>query len=281
MAWCDGMEEPRLLIAPCPGKEKTTEGEGCILSLRHPKLGSATSYVFKDGALQELQWFKQPYGSFFLGDYVCENDSLYIATPVDPIFIFLPLFSDARMKKGNDKGMFRQLDEILYVEGYPAYQWLVSVAENSMQLVCEVKEIGSSKFFRLDDSKVLSWLRLKVLHLKASLIELDGNYAVQAEKETFKDSVSIMGEYLKDDPWLSLLCSHLQLELQEVHHKAPINEPEPNSVEFTQLPSPSPGVKVGNGKSTSSKAKQTKKLKTETNSHNIKDMFRRSTRNKS
>lgn len=113
--------------------------------------GDAISYLHRDGVLQELHWFKQSYGSWFLGDYVCEgimigwgfgadhqtkllpfslhpshnrldtlnlywkkkknckfwysacwsavaDGSLYTATPVDPVFIFLPIFEEARMK---------------------------------------------------------------------------------------------------------------------------------------------------------------------------------------
>ena len=43
------------------------------------------------------------------------------------------------MQKGTDLGMFRQLDEILYVEGYPGYRHLIPMAEDSMQLVCDMK----------------------------------------------------------------------------------------------------------------------------------------------
>jgi hypothetical protein len=42
-------------------------------------------------------------------------------------------------QNGKDLGKFRQLDEILYVEGYPAYQQLMNVAGQQMELVCEVK----------------------------------------------------------------------------------------------------------------------------------------------
>lgn len=35
--------------------------------------GDAISYLHRDGVLQELHWFKQSYGSWFLGDYVCEG----------------------------------------------------------------------------------------------------------------------------------------------------------------------------------------------------------------
>jgi len=45
------------------------------------------------------------------------------------------------MQNGKDPGKFRQLDEILYVEGYPGYQQLMNVASHHMELVCEVKGI--------------------------------------------------------------------------------------------------------------------------------------------
>jgi hypothetical protein len=43
------------------------------------------------------------------------------------------------MQKGDDLGKFRQLDEILFIDGYPGYQQLTSLVENCMQVVCEVK----------------------------------------------------------------------------------------------------------------------------------------------
>lgn len=49
--------------------------------------------------------------------------------------IFLSKF----MQKGDDPGKFRQLDDIMFINGFPGYQHLLSVAEKSMQVVCEVK----------------------------------------------------------------------------------------------------------------------------------------------
>lgn len=73
-----------------------------------------------------------------MGNYVCEDGRLYTSTPVDTVFIMLPLFEAARMKRGDDPGKFRQVDEIIYITGCPGYQHLLSIAEN-MQVVCEVK----------------------------------------------------------------------------------------------------------------------------------------------
>ncbi|XP_073007924.1 uncharacterized protein [Typha latifolia] len=272
MAWCDEVKEPRLLISPVP---VASNEEGCIISLCHPKSGEATSYVLTDGQLHELNWFKQPYGSWFLGDYVCEDGSLYISTPIDPIFILLPIFDAARMQKDNHQGVFRQLDEILFVHGYPGYQQLMSIAQDYMQVVCEVKEIGSTKFYRLDDSKVLTWLCCKVQHLKETFPRLGKNYAAQEERDILKGTVLILGEYLKDDRWLMLL---FRLDAQQVFNSSEVGAA---SVFLENTPvsvaSPLEG-NMGNENISSSKGKKSKKLKTKVDSQNIKDMFRRATR---
>lgn len=274
MSWCDSVQEPRILVAPDPGTDGN--GLGQMISLRHPKSGNATQYLFVNGMLQELQWFKNLYGSWFLGDYITEDGRMYLSTPIDPVFIMLPIFEEARMKKGDDLGRFRQLDEILFIDGYPGYMQLMSVVENCMLVVSEVKEIGSSKFFRLDDSKVLRWLCYKVCQLKQTLPKLDKNYAVQSEKDTLIDAVSILGEYLKEKPWLQLLCDHLKLNILEVTGKAQVNAEESNPGLRNELQEQSNDKKA----TTAKKGRQAKKVKLETESHNIKDMFSRASRKK-
>jgi len=275
MAWWEGVDETRLLIASDPGA--TGNGVGQLLSLRHPKSGNKTCYLLVNGLLQELHWFKQSYGSWFVGDYVCEDGRLYTATPVDPVFIMLPIFEEARMKKGDDSGKFRQLDEIMFINGYPGYQHLLSIAENSMQIVCEVKEVGSSKFFRLDDSKVLAWLYHKIRELKQTLCGLDKNYAAQQEKDTIADAVSILREYVKDEPWLKLLCDHLKINLTDATREAPEFETLSAASE-SNLGSQSALQGKGSDKKSAKTGKQAKKVKVETESRNIKDMFSRASR---
>ncbi|XVF52136.1 hypothetical protein PTKIN_Ptkin04bG0240400 [Pterospermum kingtungense] len=274
--WWEGVDESRLLIAPDPGANGN--GSARLLSLRHPKSGVRTSYLLSNGLLQELHWFKQSYGSWFLGDYVSKDGSMYTATPIDPVFIMLPIFEEARMKKGDDPGKFRQLDEILFISDYPGYQHLFSIAENCMQVVCEIKEIGSSKFFRLDDMKVMAWLYCKVCQLKQTLPALDQNYAAREEKDTLADAVSILGEYLKDEPWLKLLCNHFKLNSLETKRIASDFDVCPTTIE-----SPVGCSSLSQGKNTSEKKtarnlKQAKKAKVETESRNIKDMFTRASR---
>ncbi|KAL9363674.1 hypothetical protein Peur_046459 [Populus x canadensis] len=275
----------RLLIAPAPSPTAgdTAAGiNGCLLLLRHPKSGNATNYLLShdnEGAvLQELHWFKQSYASWFLGDYVSQDGSLYTATPVDPVFILLPIFEEARMKKRDDLGKFRQLDEIIFINDYPGYHHLMSIAENCMGVVCEIKEIGSSKFFRLDDSKVLAWLYCKVFQLKNALCSLDKNYAAQDEKYTLAGAVSILGEYVKDEPWLMLLLDHLKLNLLEVTSKVLEAENFPTNAEHNPVSSSLLQEKDRSEDKTKRSGKQAKKAKVETESRNIREMFRRACR---
>ncbi|KDP27755.1 hypothetical protein JCGZ_19784 [Jatropha curcas] len=276
MTWWEGFEETRLLIAP----SATGNGLGHLLSLQHPKSGKPTCYLLVNGVLHELHWFKQSYTSWFLGDYVCEDGCLYSATPIDPVFIFLPIFEEARMKKEDDPGKFRQLDEIIFINGYPGYCHLMSIAENCMQVVCEIKEIGSSKFFRLDDSKVLAWLSCKVCQIKQALPSLDKNYAAQDEKNSLADAVAILGEYLKDDPWLKLLYKHLKLNFVEATRKARDTEMFETADENNLTSSNLTKEKGRSDIKTKRTGKQTKNAKVETESQNIKEMFSRASRRK-
>ncbi|XAR57646.1 hypothetical protein NMG60_11025878 [Bertholletia excelsa] len=276
MSWWEGVDESRLFVALEPSASGNCEGQ--LLALCNPKSGNKMCYLLTNGTLQEIHWFKQSYGSWFLGDYVSEDGRLYTATPVDPVFVLLPLFDEARMKRGDDPGKFRQIDEIIFVNGYPGYQYLYSIAEQSMQVVCDFKEIGSTKFFRLNDSKVLAWLSYKVNQVKQTLATLDKNYAAQDEKDTLAEAVSLLGEYLKDEPWLKLLCSYLNLDLQAA--AKPLNTEILESTEEGNSPSSFCPVqeKSGNDKKTSRTGRQIKKAKVERDSRNIKEMFSRASR---
>uniref|UniRef100_A0A6N2NK14 Ribonuclease H2 subunit B n=1 Tax=Salix viminalis TaxID=40686 RepID=A0A6N2NK14_SALVM len=283
--WWEGVGDgSRLLIAPAPSPTAGAAAaaaagiNGCLLSLRHPKSGNATNYLLSNdnegSVLQELHWFKQSYTSWFLGDYVSRDGSLYTATPVDPVFILLPIFEEARMKKRNDLGKFRQLDEIIFINDYPGYQHLMSIAENCMRVVCEIKEIGSSMFFRLNDSMVLAWLYCKVFQLKKALCSLDNNYAAQDEKYTLAEAVSILGEYVKDEPWLMLLA----LNLLEVTSKVPEAENFLTNTEHNPVSSTLLQEKGRSADKTKRIGKQAKKAKVETESRNIREMLSRACR---
>ncbi|KAI3509061.1 hypothetical protein L1887_24087 [Cichorium endivia] len=46
-------------------------------------------------------------------------------------------------QNGDDRGKFRQLDEIIYIQNYPGYHDLSSIAEKSIEVVCDCKAASS------------------------------------------------------------------------------------------------------------------------------------------
>lgn len=62
------------------------------------------------------------------------------------------------MQKGNEPGKFRQLDEIMYIHGFPGYQSLTAVAEEVMQVVCDVKGSVPAISLRIIESYMLRYI---------------------------------------------------------------------------------------------------------------------------
>ncbi|KAH9746923.1 Ribonuclease H2 subunit B [Citrus sinensis] len=278
MAWCKDVEGTRLLIAP--DSSATGSSGGRLLSLCHPKSGQKTCYLLVDGVLQELNWLKQSYKSWFLGNYVCEDGSIYAATPIDPVFIMLPIFEEARLKEVLDLISDHSCSEYILDEAIEnaSIEKIDDISLGRYKSVLEQSKIGSSKFFRLDDLKVLAWLYCKVCVLKQTLSVLDQNYAAQDEKDTLANAVSILGEYVKDEPWLKLLCKHLNLDLPKETGKAPYIEVFPSSLESNVGSSNLLQERRKSDRKTNRTGKETKMAKPETESRNIKEMFSRASR---
>ena len=60
--------------------------------------GEPAEYLLIHGTLQEVNWYKERYRSWFVGDCVLEDGSMYLCTPVDPLLLALPLMESSRMQ---------------------------------------------------------------------------------------------------------------------------------------------------------------------------------------
>lgn len=58
--------------------------------------GLPTEYLLLNGHLQEMNWYKERYRAWFVGDYVLGDGGLYLSTPIDPLFLALPLLKASR-----------------------------------------------------------------------------------------------------------------------------------------------------------------------------------------
>eukprot|EP00906_Rhabdomonas_costata_P033771 RCo047567 len=120
--------------------------------LPHPKSGNLSVFALsRDGSVLEVQSVEKEFGSWFIGDSVEQDGALLVCTPVDPLLMALPTLTE----KASDK--FRMLVDIL--EGR---MWLKEILpEAQMKLLCDTQQIDDLVVYRLNQRRVLAWLRLK------------------------------------------------------------------------------------------------------------------------
>ncbi|CAI5517568.1 unnamed protein product, partial [Closterium sp. Naga37s-1] len=244
-----GAAERRVLIVGGGGspagpamEERAGGGRQHVLHLAHQKTGAslagtrwrvgsrgamaraAACYMQQGGAVLEVAWFKDALSSWLLKDSVLQDGSLFMATPIDAAFLLLPILDKSRMKKegSGSEGMFRSLDEICTVDGFPSYGWLQSqgVWDPVLPLITDIREVGSTRFYRLNDSRVLAWLTCKVAALKAALRQ-HGEAPVRGLPDTDLEAyaVGLLSEYLPAS-FHAALCRHLSIsegELKQSH----------------------------------------------------------------
>lgn len=136
-----------------------------FVSLADPCTGLSRRYlVFKGGSrIAEVNKFSDEPRSWFIGNSLQTDGSLYLCTPVDPLFLALPsLLTAAKI------GKFTTLDAIFE-------DTLLKVLEKCIQTdqwehVCDVKDITDGiKVYRCSMEKTLKWLRHKVDTLSIAL----------------------------------------------------------------------------------------------------------------
>lgn len=137
-----------------------------LCKLPHPKSGLSTMYAFKDKKSWEILKFSEKYRSWFCNDSVQEDGSLYILSPIDPIFLAIPYLS-----KIAKKGKYMTLDQTFiddnYQHGLARLESCLSCSQ--LERLCDRKGPADLSAFKLNTEKLITWLSQKVEHLAAHL----------------------------------------------------------------------------------------------------------------
>ncbi|KAM3579603.1 hypothetical protein VKS41_008057 [Umbelopsis sp. WA50703] len=114
------------------------------MQLPHPRTGDNGRYVVQaDGAMLEIQKIEADHKqSWFIGNSVQKDGILYMMTPIDPLFVLLPVLDQIRQKTGESEGRFVQIDDILHGQDDPKYKSLHHLSRmpdlaQQMQLLCD------------------------------------------------------------------------------------------------------------------------------------------------
>lgn len=173
--------------------------------------GSVHSVVA--GELLEWNVWRPSFGTWMAGNAVLDDSGLYMATPVDPLFAMISLLEKSRQKSKESDGRFCDVEHIVGQESGSDVLLGVDDLEQRLQSICNMKETGGMKFFRLCDEKLLAWLCCKVDQVMGALREHCGGMFTQLATEALQAySVEFLSDYLSQE-WTGRLREALHLPL--------------------------------------------------------------------
>lgn len=139
--------------------DPNTENEPALCALRHPRSNSKSLFVFSNDnkSIHEVVQFKEEFRSWFIGETVQNDGSIYMTTPVDPVFLVLPY-----LIKSAESGKFMTLDQMLVDEEYSnCHRLQCCCLQDELENVSDTKGSDDLRAYRYNKDKTLSWLKLK------------------------------------------------------------------------------------------------------------------------
>ena len=203
------MSVPRVVLGPTNALGGAAGG-GQVVRLRFPGL-EGQAFVLAGGRFLELSAHGQPDGfaAWLIGDQLLGDGDVHLATEVDPLFLALPLMDRARRgahgsagpsRGGESSGVFCSLEQALCHEEEVYPDALRPAVERGLGAICDIKEVGGDRYYRLNDARVDAWLRLKVAQARRALAK--GNPAFSLTDEAAQDlyGAGVVADYL-DASW--------------------------------------------------------------------------------
>jgi ribonuclease H2 subunit B len=129
-----------------------------ILKIQLPRKTSL--FINSSEGIYELLQFNEKHRCFFIENTLCSNGKIYMATKVDPLFIFIQYLEE------HCKTRAQPLDQIL--EG-KAVIFADVLKMSQMKMVADQKGSDILKAFKYNEEKVLKWLKIKFVRIQESL----------------------------------------------------------------------------------------------------------------
>ena len=116
------------------------------------------------------------------------DGSLFMFTPIDPMFMFLHIFHTYAV------GSYKNLQDII-TEAKDEGLAKLRAAEEYLDftIICDKQEILDNNYWKLNESKVMAWLRGKYKAIKQKLIDID-----YVEPSSVSSYVKVVSETEKD-----------------------------------------------------------------------------------
>eukprot|EP00056_Hartaetosiga_gracilis_P016605 m.243359 g.243359 ORF g.243359 m.243359 type:complete len:281 (-) comp43119_c0_seq1:10-852(-) len=197
------MEESVFCVVPSGWKSAS------IVTLPDPRLnGEEHKYlVCKDrGLFEMMKWDDDVPRSLFTGDFVKEDGSLFLPVSVDPLFLLLPFLKESRDKQN----MYVQLEAIIPSHKYCGFRYFDEGSDlgervaKGLAHVCDVRGAGDIRAYRLDDLKLMKWLKAKIMQIALEveddmLLTSSSTRRAVSFHSKLQFSYGALSSYLSDD----------------------------------------------------------------------------------
>ncbi|KAI8086059.1 ribonuclease H2, subunit B, partial [Halteromyces radiatus] len=142
------------------------------VTLPCPRTAKLSSYLYDANTAQIYELSKVAEGRktcWLINHTIYKDGSIHFVTPMDPLFIALPILDQAGQKinQQEDRGLFRTIDDIFTSEQGSSFMdmnLLINITTFSEQLshLCDTQEISPGTLvYRFNEEKSLNWLRKK------------------------------------------------------------------------------------------------------------------------
>jgi len=172
-------------------EEKINEEDLIITSLPHPKRGKNARFVISNKKVLEIQRLHEQPSSWFIDNTAEKDGSFYLCTPVDPLFLLIRLLEQNRKKSSEHGGYFCEFSQMLFDTDQPGYAHFAKLTDTfDLSLICDINNDLEQPLCRLNDEKIIHWLRAKVENLRVKLAQSDHLYHAASQSSTFRLSSS-------------------------------------------------------------------------------------------
>lgn len=220
-----------------PSKLMQNEEEGTFCKMPHPQNGVENLFLFKTGGVYQLMRCQEKYRSWFIDNSVQKDGSMFMITPIDPLFLALPY-----LERSSVKDKYVPLDNILVEENYQLAMLKLEecLTKKSLFNICNCKGSDDLFAYKADESKILAWLSLKAKklasHLSKSDVQVDQSTArvrnmVQLVEKSEEDCIRyawmVVSDYLTSQ-WSEKLRENLNIKELAVTVKPAIKKQKLN-----------------------------------------------------
>jgi len=198
----DSKQETRVLVVPTSSLQGT---EVKTVKLRHPKTNEAATFLYNQvtGKLCELLAFTEEHRSWFVGQKLVSDGRLFLATPVNPVFLVLPYLAKATR--------LVPLDQMLEDDKFPLTEELLGQVKG-LDKIADSKGDSDLNVWKYSQDSALSWLEGRVDRVAGVLEKQEIDLSQGAVSHHFKQAgpeptavdyrryaLGIVSEYLSPD----------------------------------------------------------------------------------